>query len=216
MTRPLDGRLHRLVEAVRGSPPTDEEARAIADAIEEHFVPPDQPPDWMLELLDHLLAGRTTPRPIPYPVGYPHGGNGLSNVLCDLEREVGSLGMDEQGEYLAWPLPSLGVRLVLIREGSAVYVVQPLDDLEQPPSVGGSEPSAAAAGTSHDPLHGLTLEVILTRLLEVHGWSGLARHIDVRCFKLDPSIKSSLTFLRRTPWARKRVEELYLAGLARR
>ena len=71
-------------------------------------------------------------------------------------------------------------------------------------------------GHSNDPLHGLTLEVILTRLLAVHGWEGLAGHVDVRCFKLDPSIKSSLTFLRRTPWARKQVEDLYLASLANR
>jgi uncharacterized protein (DUF2132 family) len=61
-----------------------------------------------------------------------------------------------------------------------------------------------------DPLHGITLERIVTELVARHGWEGLASRIDVRCFKLDPSIKSSLTFLRRTPWARKKVEELYL------
>jgi uncharacterized protein (DUF2132 family) len=72
------------------------------------------------------------------------------------------------------------------------------------------------SGGSNDPLHGLTLETILTRLVEMHGWAGLARHIDVRCFQNEPSIKSSLTFLRRTPWARKKVEELYLAGLGGR
>ena len=72
------------------------------------------------------------------------------------------------------------------------------------------------SGGSNDPLHGLTLEAILTRLLETHGWAGLARHVDVRCFQNDPSIRSSLTFLRRTPWARKKVEELYLAGLGDR
>ncbi len=68
---------------------------------------------------------------------------------------------------------------------------------------------------NHDPLHGLTLETILIRLVEAHGWEGLAQRIDVRCFQFDPSMKSSLTFLRRTPWARKKVEELYLAGLGR-
>ncbi len=73
-----------------------------------------------------------------------------------------------------------------------------------------------SSGPSNDPLHGLTLEVILTRLLAIHGWDGLARHVDVRCFKLDPSIKSSLTFLRRTPWARKQVEDLFLASLGAR
>jgi uncharacterized protein (DUF2132 family) len=63
-----------------------------------------------------------------------------------------------------------------------------------------------------DPLHGITLEVIVTELVARHGWEELGRRIAIRCFTLDPSIKSSLTFLRRTPWARKKVEELYLAG----
>jgi uncharacterized protein (DUF2132 family) len=63
---------------------------------------------------------------------------------------------------------------------------------------------------SNDPLHGITLERIVTELVARHGWEGLAARIDIRCFKLDPSIKSSLTFLRRTPWARKKVEALYL------
>jgi len=68
---------------------------------------------------------------------------------------------------------------------------------------------------SKDPLHGLTLEAMLTRLVERHGWEKLGRLIPVRCFNLNPSIKSSLTFLRRTPWARKKVEELYLGSLPR-
>lgn len=61
-----------------------------------------------------------------------------------------------------------------------------------------------------DPLHGLTLEAILLQLVERYGWEELGRRIDIRCFNFDPSIKSSLKFLRRTPWARKKVEELYL------
>lgn len=65
---------------------------------------------------------------------------------------------------------------------------------------------------SKDPLHGLSLETILTALVEQHGWDGLAQRIDIRCFKSDPSIKSSLTFLRKTPWARSKVEQLYLKG----
>jgi uncharacterized protein (DUF2132 family) len=60
-----------------------------------------------------------------------------------------------------------------------------------------------------DPLHGVTLEALLTELVERHGWAELAREIDLRCFKFDPSIKSSLHFLRRTPWARTKVEQLY-------
>lgn len=61
-----------------------------------------------------------------------------------------------------------------------------------------------------NPLHGVTLEAILNRLVEQYGWDGLAKRIDIRCFKNDPSIKSSLTFLRRTPWAREQVEALYV------
>jgi len=60
-----------------------------------------------------------------------------------------------------------------------------------------------------DPLHGVTLEMILTQLVAHHGWAELGRRIDIRCFNFDPSIKSSLQFLRRTPWARAKVEELY-------
>ncbi len=63
-----------------------------------------------------------------------------------------------------------------------------------------------------DPLHGITLEAILIALVERHGWAELGKLINIRCFQIDPSVKSSLKFLRRTPWARKRVEELYLWG----
>ncbi len=62
---------------------------------------------------------------------------------------------------------------------------------------------------SQDPLHGVTLEKLLTELVGQFGWEGLAQQVDVRCFRYDPSIKSSLTFLRKTPWARARVEQLY-------
>lgn len=62
-----------------------------------------------------------------------------------------------------------------------------------------------------DPLQGLTLERLLTRLVTLYGWAELARLIPVRCFSNDPGMKSSLTFLRRTPWARQKVEELYVA-----
>lgn len=63
---------------------------------------------------------------------------------------------------------------------------------------------------SKDPLHGITLERLLTILVEKHGWEKLAGEVNINCFKSDPSIKSSLKFLRRTPWARKQVEELYI------
>ncbi len=62
----------------------------------------------------------------------------------------------------------------------------------------------------NDPLHGITLEQILIRLVDYYGWDQLGLRIEIRCFNLDPSIPSSLKFLRRTPWARKKVEDLYL------
>lgn len=64
-----------------------------------------------------------------------------------------------------------------------------------------------------DPLHGITLAMILTQLVERHGWAELGRRLPVRCFLHDPSIKSSLTFLRKTQWARERLEGMYLAEL---
>lgn len=61
-----------------------------------------------------------------------------------------------------------------------------------------------------DPLHGITLKMILSELVERYGWEEMGKSIDIRCFTHDPSIPSSLKFLRRTPWARDRVEEMYL------
>ncbi len=66
-----------------------------------------------------------------------------------------------------------------------------------------------------NPLHGITLEMILTQLVEQYGWEELGRRITIRCFTHEPSVKSSLAFLRRTPWARKKVEELYVRSIAK-
>ena len=62
----------------------------------------------------------------------------------------------------------------------------------------------------NNPLHGVTLEMILTQLVAQYGWEALGQRIPIKCFINDPSIKSSLAFLRRTPWARSKVEALYL------
>jgi uncharacterized protein (DUF2132 family) len=66
-----------------------------------------------------------------------------------------------------------------------------------------------------DPLHSVTLEKLLTELVAQLGWEQLAHHVDIRCFRYDPSIKSSLVFLRKTPWARAKVEQLYVARTMR-
>lgn len=66
-----------------------------------------------------------------------------------------------------------------------------------------------------NPLHGLTLERLLNDLVDYYGWEGLSENIPLRCFSVDPSISSSLKFLRKTPWAREKVESLYLYTLRR-
>ncbi|MFH1659881.1 MAG: hypothetical protein FD131_677 [Rhodocyclaceae bacterium] len=63
----------------------------------------------------------------------------------------------------------------------------------------------------NNPLHGVTLENIVTELVACYGWESLGQQIDIRCFTQDPSIASSLKFLRRTPWARAKVEALYVS-----
>lgn len=66
---------------------------------------------------------------------------------------------------------------------------------------------------TNNPLHGKTLEMILNYLVEQYGWKELARQVRINCFISNPSIKSSLTFLRKTPWARQKIEDLYIKSL---
>ncbi len=67
--------------------------------------------------------------------------------------------------------------------------------------------------TSKDPLHGITLAAILDSLVSQYAWEEMGARINIRCFTHDPSVKSSLKFLRRTPWAREKVEQLYIKSL---
>lgn len=78
-------------------------------------------------------------------------------------------------------------------------------------AVDGSEQSATPPAQPRNPLHGVTLEAIVTALVDYYGWAELGERIPVRCFNVDPSVASSLRFLRKTPWARDKVEQLYLA-----
>ena len=66
---------------------------------------------------------------------------------------------------------------------------------------------------ANNPLHGVTLEAILNHLVEKYGWEEMGYRINIRCFQFDPSIKSSLAFLRKTPWAREKVERMYIKSL---
>ena len=63
---------------------------------------------------------------------------------------------------------------------------------------------------ANNPLHGMTLEQIVVGLVEHYGWTELGRRVNIQCFRSDPSVASSLKFLRRTPWARRKVEDLYI------
>ena len=82
------------------------------------------------------------------------------------------------------------------------------NSMQTPPPPPNKPPAAPAQ--ARNPLHGLTLETIVTALVDYYGWEGLGERIPVRCFTSDPSITSSLKFLRKTPWARDKVEGLYL------
>jgi uncharacterized protein (DUF2132 family) len=73
-----------------------------------------------------------------------------------------------------------------------------------------SKDHSKTATGSKDPLHGLTLEMVITRLEAQFGWQELGRRVKIKCFTDDPSVPSSLKFLRRTPWARQKVEALYI------
>ncbi len=71
------------------------------------------------------------------------------------------------------------------------------------------------ASQPNNPLHGITLEMILKHLVKHFGWEEMGHRINIKCFNIDPSIKSSLKFLRRTPWARAKVEDLYLDSIGK-
>lgn len=71
--------------------------------------------------------------------------------------------------------------------------------------------TTAKPAQPNNPLHGVTLESIVTKLVDHYGWDRLGDKININCFKNDPSVKSSLKFLRKTPWAREQVENLYLS-----
>ena len=78
------------------------------------------------------------------------------------------------------------------------------------PSAAPSAPAATASGQPGNPLHGVKLETIVTALSDHYGWENLGQRISIRCFTSEPSVASSLKFLRKTPWAREKVESLYL------
>ncbi|ART50184.1 VF530 family DNA-binding protein [Acidovorax carolinensis] len=87
---------------------------------------------------------------------------------------------------------------------------RPIPDPDKPAAQDDKAPPAARPAQPHNPLHGVTLEAMVVALADYFGWQGLGERIPVRCFQSDPSVSSSLKFLRKTPWAREKVESLYL------
>lgn len=89
---------------------------------------------------------------------------------------------------------------------------EPTPTPDAPRTESATTPSTAPQTTKqpHNPLHGVTLQAIVVALSDYFGWEELGQQIPIRCFQADPSVKSSLTFLRKTPWAREKVESLYL------
>lgn len=79
---------------------------------------------------------------------------------------------------------------------------------------GENSDKCSSAAHPRDPLHGVTLESILNRLVQRYGWREMGRRIPIRCFQFNPTIKSSLTFLRKTPWARQKVEDWFIHDLS--
>lgn len=92
---------------------------------------------------------------------------------------------------------------------------KPLDVPASVPTPENAEKKPARP-VSRDPLHGITLESIINQLVQKYGWGEMARRIPVRCFKFNPTTKSSLTFLRKTPWAREKIEDWFIGELLRK
>src|SRR5476651_301841 len=105
------------------------------------------------------------------------------------------------------------------REWWIDWLVETTFEFLQSPRIGSSfiavmnDEAKTPISHSHDPLHGITLKNILNQLVQRHGWSEMGRRVPVRCFQFNPTVKSSLTFLRKTPWARKRVEDWFIGEL---
>ena len=87
---------------------------------------------------------------------------------------------------------------------------------QQPPQLTDDQSQNKPQAQPNNPLHGVTLAAVLEYLVDAYGWEELGARINIRCFNSEPSIKSSLTFLRKTEWARDKVEQLYLRTLRRR
>lgn len=102
-----------------------EEIEGIEYAIENHILPEDEVPGWMLKFFDNITHKRELDKKIPYPNGYPFGENGLINILADLEMDHGFdfTGFNDYGEAVEWKIEKLGLKLFINREGEDYYLI---------------------------------------------------------------------------------------------
>ncbi len=132
-----------------------------------------------------------------YRAGHGSVQNATKRGFDGLKRRIGGLGRR------ALPAAKLIIRFDTTTGGAPWLALQKMTASARSPG-----PAPAAS------LHGITLEGVMEALVARHGWEELGRRIAIRCFTTDPSIKSSLRFLRKTPWARQKVEQLYLQSAA--
>lgn len=118
------------------------------------------------------------------------------------DKEIEAIPTDEENEIV--PTDKENEDLSTDEENE---IIPTDEEIENILSQGECEPEPPVQ--PNNPLHGVSLKIMLINLEEYYGWEGLAERIEIRCFAHDPSMKSSLKFLRKTPWAREKVEELY-------
>jgi hypothetical protein len=123
---PLTLAIAPVLDCIAPQPLTDQGRDLLEIVVEDHGLSGPSPPQWMIDLFGDILACRTAVPGRWVPDGYPLGESGLANVLADIEAELLPLGVDDYGEGVMWPIPAIGVRVVVIRESSApgpwVYV----------------------------------------------------------------------------------------------
>ena len=129
---PLTLVLFDLLQRGFGDDPSAERLVQLEALVSDHDLEGEKAPAWMFEFFSRILNRRLTPRTDRYviPCGYPHGENGLCNVLLDIDHDIKPLGLDDSGEGLTWPIPRLGIRVVVIREwgseDSYGVIIEPL------------------------------------------------------------------------------------------
>lgn len=102
---------------------------------------------------------------------------------------------------------------VVDKESAIEFMLKTPTSIKRPIIETGKDLTLGFKAESKDPLHGITLQAILEYLFQKYGWETLAQKINIKCFSSNPSVKSSLTFLRKTPWAREKVENLYIISI---